>query len=165
VRILLVSLLTALLPMAAATVDRGTIAVNRGAVGISLGMTRAAVIARLGKPIYKNANGYLQYSTKNIFDVYLDTSANRVRLVSVSGPRFCTPSGVCMMANGGIAKLRAQYGKRLKLVTAGDGEKLWVVQGRLGGRRVFTSFSPAPQGKIIQLFVGYCPPLPTPCGS
>lgn len=155
----------AFLPAAAATVDQGTIAVNRGAAGIALGMTRATVIAKLGKPVYKNANGYMQYSKKNLFDVYLNTATSRVRLIGVSGPKFCTSWGFCLFKSGGVAKLKARYGAALEKITAEDGEQLYVVVGRLAGRRVFTSFSPAAQGKVIQLFIGYCPPKPAVCGA
>ena len=149
------ALLAALLLLVPATVDRGTITVNKGAAGVTLGMTRAAVIAKLGQPVYKNANGYLQYSNNNLFDIYLNTATNRVRLIGISGPKFCTTAGVCMLRNGGLAKLKAQYGKALKRVVAEDGEVTYEVRGTFGGRAVFTSFSPAAGGKIIQVFIGY----------
>lgn len=67
---------------------------NVGAAGIKLGMTRAQVIAKLGKPLFKNANGFMQYGNDKkgvLFDVYLDTSTHpqRVRLLGISGNRFC----------------------------------------------------------------------------
>ena len=67
-------------------------------------MTRAQVLAKLGKPLYTNVNGYMQYSSKNLFDVYLDGS-KRVRLIGISGPGFCTVFGACALKTGGIAKL------------------------------------------------------------
>ena len=72
-------------------------------------MTRAQVIAKLGKPFYKNANGYMQFGNekKNVlFDVYLDTSTSpqRVRLLGISGRNFClTGGGPCMLRPGGSA--------------------------------------------------------------
>lgn len=165
-RLLLAVLAAAcLVASAPAAVERGTIVVNRGAVGVTLGLTRAAVVAKLGRPLYQNANGYLQYAKVNLFDVYLDVRTKRVRLIGVSGHRFCTTSGVCMQSRGGIGKLKAQYGKALRLVKAEDGERQYVLVGRLGGRRVFTSFSPAEKGQIIQIFIGYCPALPATCGA
>lgn len=155
----------ALLPAATAPIDKGTVIVNRGAAGITLGMTRAAVVAKLGKPLYQNANGYMEYSKKNIFDIYLNTASNRVRLIGISGPKFCTAKGVCMFKNGGLAKMKAQFGKSLKRKTLESGEKTWVIEGRFGARRVFTAFDTGPKGEIGQFFIGYCPPLPTDCGT
>lgn len=161
----LAALLTLVAPASVATVDKGTVSVNRGAAGITLGMTRATVVAKLGKPLYQNANGFMEYSSKNLFDVYLNTSSNRVRLIGISGPKFCTAKGVCMFVKGGLAKMKAQYGKALKRKTLESGEKTWVVEGRFGGRRVFTSFDAGPKGEIAQFFIGYCPPRPTNCGT
>jgi len=154
VRVLLAALV--LVPAAAGSVERGTVVVNRGAVGVTLGMTRAAVVAKLGPPLYQNANGYMQYSRNNLFDVYLNTVTKKVRLIGISGRRFCIASpGVCMFTNGGVAKLKARYGSALKVVTEQDGTKSYELRGSLGGRPVFTNFTPAPGGKIIQIFIGY----------
>lgn len=122
-------------------------------------------MTKLGKPLYQNANGYMEYSKKNLFDVYLNIATKRVRLIGISGPKFCTAWELCMFAKGGVAKLKAHYGAAVSLVTTETGEKLYIVVGKLGGRRVFTSFGLAAQGKIIQIFIGYCPPLPATCGA
>lgn len=153
-RVLLASLI--LVPAAVGSVERGTVIVNRGAVGVTLGMTRAAVVAKLGRPLYQNMNGYMQYSRNNLFDVYLNTATKKVRLIGVSGRRFCIAgAGVCMFTSGGIAKLKARYGSALKVVTEQDGSKSYELRGNLGSRAVFTNFTPAPGGKIIQIFIGY----------
>ncbi|MGI8606610.1 MAG: hypothetical protein ACR2L0_05570 [Gaiellaceae bacterium] len=151
---------------AGAVVDAGTIQVNRGAAGIRLGMTRASVVSRLGAPVFQNANGYMQYSEVNIFDVYLNTS-RRVRMLGVSGPSFCTASGICLFEAFGVRKLKNQWGPRLKLLRLETGEQAYVLRGRVNGRRVFTAFSPTtirPRGKIIMVFIGRCPPRPAVCG-
>jgi hypothetical protein len=147
--------LLVLAPAGAASVERGTIFVNKGAARVTLGMTRAQVVARLGPPLYQNTHGYMQYSKNNLFDVYLDTATNRVRLIGVSGARFCTSGGVCMFRPGGVAKLKMQYGVALKKKVAPDGEVTYEIRGNLAGRRVFTSFSPAAAGRLIQIFIGY----------
>ena len=149
-----VAVALALVPAAAGAVEQGTIFVNKGAAGVTLGMTRAQVVAKLGKPLYENANGYLQYSNKNLFDVYLNTATKRVRLIGISGPNFCTSFGVCMFRKGGLAKLKARYGAALKRHVAEDGEVTYEMRGTLGGKAVFTSFSPAAGGRIIQVFIG-----------
>ena len=151
---------------AGAVVNAGTIQVNRGAAGIRLGMTRATVVFKLGVPIFQNGNGYMQYSENNIFDLYLNR-ARRVRTLGVSGPNFCTASGICMFAVDGVRKLKNQWGTRLKLVRLETGEQVYLLRGVVNGRRVFTSFSPTGtrlRSKIIMVFIGRCPPLPAVCG-
>jgi hypothetical protein len=155
----------ALVTAAGAAVERGTITANRGAAGITLGMTRTSVVAKLGAPVYENLNGYMQYSNANLFDVYLDSTTKRVRLIGVSGRQFCLRGPICLLAKGGIPRLKARYGKALRLVTTETGEHDYVLLGRFGGRRVFTSFMPAPEGRILQVFIGYCPAPPAVCGS
>ena len=168
VRASLVAALFALaLPTSAgAIVNAGMIQVNRGAAGIRLAMTRATVVSKLGPPIFQNGNGYMQYSENNIFDLYLNR-ARRVRMLGVSGPNFCTRSGICMFDLFGVRKLKNQWGSRLKLLRVETGEQVYVLRGVVGGRRVFTSFSATtvrPRGKIIMVFIGRCPPLPAVCG-
>ena len=166
---LLGSLLVALVAASAAraVVDGGTIHVNRGAVGITLGMRRSAVVDELGQPIYENQNGYMQYSENNIFDVYLN-GRNRVRLLGISGEDFCLQSGICMFTKNGVKKLRAQFGDRLKEVQLETGETTLVVRGRFHDHRVFTAFDPTrvrDRAKIIMIWVGRCPPKPATCGA
>ena len=151
---------------AGAIVNAGMIQVNRGAAGIRLAMTRATVVSKLGPPIFQNGNGYMQYSENNIFDLYLNR-ARRVRMLGVSGPNFCTRSGICMFDLFGVRKLKNQWGSRLKLLRLETGEQVYLLRGVVGGRRVFTSFSATtvrPRGKIIMVFIGRCPPLPAVCG-
>jgi hypothetical protein len=116
------------------------------------------VIARIGRPLYQNANGYLQYAKAGLFDVYLDP-AGRVRLIGISGPGFCTSFGACVGAQRGIAEVRARYGTALRLTKLPEtGEKDWILLGKRAGRRVFTSFSPASakaSAPFIQVFIGY----------
>jgi hypothetical protein len=149
---------------AGAVVNAGSVTPNVGAAGIKLGMTRAQVIAKLGKPVYKNANGYMQFGNekKNVlFDVYLDTSTSpqRVRLLGISGRNFClTGGGPCMLRPGGVGKLKARYGKALKTVKLEDGEKVIWLKGTLGGCKVFTDFGEAGRpnsAPLIMILIGY----------
>jgi len=145
-------------------VTAGTVTPNVGAAGITLGMTRAQVIAKLGQPVSQNLNGYMQYGPKNLstlFDVYLDTSVHpwRVRMLGISGRNFCLAGGgPCLRRAGGVGKLRARYGKALKPVMLEDGEKVMWLKGKLSGCKVFTEFGPtnAPaSAQIVMLFLGY----------
>jgi hypothetical protein len=146
--------------VAGAVVEKGTIRVNRGGAGVTLDMSRAQVIARLGAPVYKNQNGYLQYGKVNLFDVYLDVGAtpDRVRLIGISGPQFCFPSGFCMMDHGAVGKLKNRYGSKLKVVKLEDGERVYRVSGFYHGCNVFTDFTPLrfrSSSKLIQIFIGF----------
>jgi hypothetical protein len=145
-------------------VTGGPVTPNVSAAGITLGMTRAQVVAKLGKPVYQNLNGYMQYGdeSKNIlFDVYLDTSVHpwRVRLLGISGRNFClVGGGPCLRRAGGTGKLRARYDGALKTVTLEDGEKVVWLKGRLNGCRVFTDFGSAglpASAPIVMVLVGY----------
>jgi len=149
---------------AAAVVNAGPVTPNVGAKGIKLGMTRAQVIAKLGKPVFKNSNGYMQFGDekKNVlFDVYLDTSTSpqRVRLLGISGRNFClTGGGPCMLRPGGIGKLKTRYGKALKTVMLEDGEKAIWLKGTLGGCKVFTDFGEAARpnsAPLVMILMGY----------
>jgi hypothetical protein len=145
-------------------VTHGSINPNVGAAGVTLGMTRAQVIAKLGKPSYTNAHGYMQYGleSKNIlFDVYLDVASRppRVRLLGISGTGFCLAGGgPCLLHAGGQGKLRARYGKALKKVTLEDGEKVIWLKGTYKGCKVFTDFGEAGRpasAPILMVLVGY----------
>ncbi len=143
-----------------AVVERGTITPNRGARGVTLGMTRAQVVALLGKPVYKNQHGYMEYSKQNLFDLYLDvsTSPDRVRLIGISGPRFCFAAGFCMYDEGAVGKLKTAYGSALKVVRLEDGERVYRLRGTFEGCDVFTDFSPErfkSSSRIMMVFIGY----------
>jgi hypothetical protein len=162
---LLVALLFAALAPAAtsAAVTKGTITPSRGAAGVTLGMTRAQVVAKLGAPLFENANGYMQYGpdTGPLFDVYRDVFSHpsRVRLIGISGWNFCFPGGSpCLYRLGGVGELQAKYGARLKIVTLESGEKVYRLSGRYRGCSTFTDISPArfkPGARLIMVFVGF----------
>jgi hypothetical protein len=150
---------------ASAVVTHGTITPNRGARGIKLGMTRAQVIAKLGQPVFKNANGYMQYGPNNppgiVFDVYLDISKhpNRVRLLGIYGSGFCLVNGgPCLTAKGGVGKLRDRYGSALTTVTLEDGEQVVWLKGHYRGCDVFTEFGEPGRprsARIGMIFIGF----------
>jgi hypothetical protein len=154
---------------APAAVDGGKIRVNRGAVGITLGMRRSAVIDKLGQPLEQNQNGWMAFAeVPNLFDVYLNAN-NRVRLLGISGEDFCLRNGgPCLHDRWGVRKLRLRFGERLKEVELESGEKTLVVRGRYGDRRVFTAFDPTSlrgRGQISMVWIGRCPPKPITCGA
>jgi hypothetical protein len=149
---------------AAAVVTHGSITPNRSAKGIRLGMTRAQVLARLGKPLFKNSNGYMQYADDSkgiIFDVYLDVSKSpaRVRLLGIYGSGFClVGGGPCLRQKGGVGKLRDRYGSALQDVMLEDGESVVWLKGMFRGCAVFTDFGPAGRprkARIGMVFIGF----------
>ena len=105
-------------PAAAAIVTGGVVEIGRGAAGVRLGMTRAAVVEKLGEPVYENPR-YLQYgpdeSATTAFDVYLsETTGSPVRMLGFWGDRFRLADGTRLFRRGAIRKLRERYGSRLK---------------------------------------------------
>jgi hypothetical protein len=144
-----------------APINEGTFTVNRGAVGVRLGMTRAQVLARLGQPLFQSQFGAMSYANgPNILDIYLDTSITpkRVRLFVISGRRFCTPTDICMFRRGGVGKLMNQFGAQLVPKTNGDGLKCYQVIGSFQGRAVFTSFTVfnhVPRSRFINVFISW----------
>jgi hypothetical protein len=144
---------------ASATVEQATFMVNRGAAGIKLGMTRGQVVAHLGQPLFENANGFMEYSADNLFDVYLDATRTpkRVRMISFSGRDYCTASGICSLRRGGVGKLRTQFGSRLIKKDTPTG-RCYQILGHYQGEPVFTSFTVGnfiPSGRIFQVFILY----------
>ena len=144
-------------------VTGGTITVGVGAAGVEVGMPRAEVVALLGRPFYENRNGYMQYmpdGARGIFDVYRAGGGRqtRVRMVSVasSGGRFTLADGTRIFEPGALRAVKRAYGRRLRLVRTGDGELIYRIVTRAGGRRVDTDFSvtrPNLGGRVVQLFV------------
>jgi hypothetical protein len=150
-------------PAAARTVTSGVITVGQGAGPITLGMTRARVISKLGKPLYENGNGYMQYANiPVIFDVYRNGGAksSRVRMVSVSdsGPAFSLSDGNRIFTKGGLKRLAARYGKRLKFHQTADAGPFYEIVTRLNGRKVLTDFDVdrrSLNATVLQIFILY----------
>ncbi len=144
---------------AAAIVEKGKFTPGKGARGVQIGMTKAQVLAKLGKPVYQNTYGYMQYAKKNLFDVYLDTSVSpkRVRMIGISGPKFCLAgAGFCMYDKGAIGKLKQHYGSDLVLTQLESGEDVYRLTRTINGCATYTDFSPSKPGnsaKIIQVFI------------
>jgi hypothetical protein len=147
----------------ARTVTSGVITVGRGAGPVALGMTRAQVVSKLGKPIYENGNGYMQYANiPVIFDVYRDGGAktSRVRMVSVSdtGPAFKLSDGNRIFTKGGLKRLAARYGKKLRFHETADSGPYYEIVSRLHGRKVLTDFDVdrhSLHATVLQIFILY----------
>jgi hypothetical protein len=145
---------------AGAAVDQATFTPNRGAAGVKLGMTRAAVLAHLGQPLVASAFGALSYASGNrIFDVYLDQQQpKRVRMLGISGRNYCTSGGICTRRPGSVGKLKARYGSQLVQKTNDDGLRCYQLLGTFGGKPVFTSFTVdgfKATSRILMVFILY----------
>jgi hypothetical protein len=131
-------------PSYATAVTEGEITIGQGAGGIKLGMTRAQVIGKLGKPFYENANGYMEYGTgEGQFDVYRESGSrrSRVRMLGIFGTGFRLSDGNAIFETGGIARLRKRYGKRLKRVHFENGERIYRINSRSAGRWASTDLT------------------------
>lgn len=131
-------------PAAARTgVTGGVIEINQGAAGVTLGMSRADVIATLGKPFYENHNGYMQYSRTSgdvMFDVYLNASTKQAEMIGISGKAFTMADGNAIFTKGGLRRLVAANPGKVKFRRTEDGEPLYRIRGHLGGKTVVTDF-------------------------
>lgn len=141
-------------------IDSGLIRVGSGVEEVTLGMTRAQVVGRLGRPVYQNAAGYMQYSKRYLFDVYVRRgNPRRADLISAAGPGFCLAGGICSMTKGSLKRLVARYGDRLKveLYPEDADDPDYVLRGRLHGRAVNTAFSHG-GGQIGQVYIAFADP-------
>jgi hypothetical protein len=134
-------------PAQATVVDSGTIVVGRGAGGARLDMTRAQVVAKLGKPESANQNGVLSYQPDGadaIFDVYRHLAAPKhVRmfiLAGFKGSSWRLKDGNAIFAKRAIVRLYRHYGKRVHRVTDETGSQLYVIKSRYHHRPVETQF-------------------------
>jgi len=123
----------------------GVIRVGRGAAGVTLGMTRAQVIARLGRPLKEIKNAYMAYENPpprnphGLFDLYLEQK--RVRMLVISPHSgWHLADGIHIFASGSIERLMHRFGHRLKATRIEDGERLYRITERYLGRTVWSEF-------------------------
>jgi hypothetical protein len=125
----------------------GVITVGRGAAGITLGMTRAQVVARLGRPFADNGRqmDYFRlpprYPSRGLFVVYL--AKGRVHMIQTDGKPnsgWRLSDGNRIFASGGYARLMHRYGRRLRSMRTEDGEPFYRITGRLNRLTVWTDF-------------------------
>jgi hypothetical protein len=149
-----------------APITGGTVTLGVGGDGVTLGMTRAQVIARLGRPVYQNKNGYMQYGPKNtrdLFDVYRTGSraGSRVHLMIISGQRrsFRMKNGTAIFAAGGLRRIAAEFGSRLQYENTVNNGASYQLHTTLHGRKVTTSLSVdkpvARGGHVIEVDIYY----------
>lgn len=132
-------------PALDAAVNAGEVVPFRGVAGAHLGMTRAAVVARLGPPVAESGFGVLSYSTTGILDVYLTRrgSRGRVRQVVASGDRFCAVGvpRACSLRPGSLRAMLRAYPGQFRRVVDATGDTIYWWCGRVRGRARSTSFN------------------------
>jgi hypothetical protein len=129
------------------TITSGVITVGRGANGVELGMTRAQVTGKLGRPNAENRLGTLTYGSDTanvIFDLYrLIDPPHTVREFVIASPHdahFRLSDGNRIFTKGGLRRLAKRYGKALKFHRFDDGSPYYELVTRFHGKTVKTAF-------------------------
>lgn len=141
-------------------VTAGVIRVNASIAAVQVGISRAAVVGRVGEPVEMYSRDDWGWDgTATTFAVSFDHS--RVARVSVAGTgAFCIKTRVCTNSRGGIGYLRKRFGTRLRFFRVEDGTRAAIVVGKLGRRRVFTIFgdvtSRKTHGRFRSVLIGDC---------
>jgi hypothetical protein len=126
-------------PPASKGIYGGLVTVGRGAAGITLGMTRAQVIARLGRPLSERGPMSYENLPHGMFDLYV--ASGRIRMIVISPhPGWHLADGTHIFGKGVISRLMRRYGRRLKPTRIEDGERLYRITERYLGRTVWTEF-------------------------
>jgi hypothetical protein len=135
----------------------GVITVGRGVAGVTLGMTRGQVIARLGRPLTEVPNADMSYealppkSPHGLFDIYLEASRVRMFVISPnSGWRLA--DGIRIFARGAVGRLMHRFGRRLRPTRIEDGERAYRITERYRGRTVWTEFYVARFGRGASVY-------------
>ena len=159
--LLLVALVLVVAAPASAGVDRGTILPGKGLTTVKLGTRTDEARKALGKPTGVVGRVWNWDGRQVRVTVRFDTSgyADRVQVqtltTGVTG--VCTTSTICLGAPGGVQKLKALHGAKLK-PTKTLGGPAWLLLGKgVLGQPVYTAFAGFPgTTRIISVAVGYC---------
>jgi hypothetical protein len=170
VRLVFAALVSLAVVTASAASSSWPVRVGEGVAGVQLGMTRAQVAARMGKPYAMTLpSGHATcgiYARNSEFGACFDTGTRRVVSLSAIGSKFCVVRPrFCLQRVGGLAKLKRAFGRRLvgPVGNRGGDELFYEVVGRRGGRRVQSAFvidtqsSPPYRGSAVTaVYIGFC---------
>jgi hypothetical protein len=154
--------------LAAVASSSWQVRVSEGIAGIRLGMTRAQVAARIGKPYGMSLpTGNVtceRYARIAAFGACFDKRTRRVVSLDGIGPKFCVVRPrFCFQRVGGLAKLKRAFGRRLIGPLRSGDELFYEVVVRRGGRRVQSAFvidtlsSPPYRGSaVVAVYISFC---------
>ena len=154
--------------LAAVASSSWQVRVSEGIAGIRLGMTRAQVAARIGKPYgISLPTGNVKcemYARIAAFGACFDKRTRRVVSLDGIGPKFCVARPrFCFQRVGGLAKLKRAFGRRLVGPVRRDEDVFYEVVVRRGSARVQSAFvidtqgSPPYRGSaVIAAYIGLC---------
>ena len=154
--------------LAAVASSSWQVRVSEGIAGIRLGMTRAQVAARIGKPYgISLPTGNVKcemYARIAAFGACFDKRTRRVVSLDGIGPKFCVARPrFCFQRVGGLAKLKRAFGRRLIGPLRSGDELFYEVVVRRGGRRIQSAFvidtlsSPPYRGSaVVAVYISFC---------
>jgi len=152
-------------PANARTITAGVITVGRGANGAELGMTRAQVVRKLGRPGAENSLGTMSYGSDRanvIFDVYrfLDPphGVHQFVIASPHNRHFRLSDGNRIFIKGGLRRVANRYGRALKFHRFEDGSPYYEIVSRLHGKKVLTDFETDRRSLgayVLDVFIAY----------
>ena len=162
------ALVSLVLVAAAGASSAWRVRVSEGIAGVRLGMTRAAVAARIGKPYatsLPSGNATCgMYARIPDFGACFAMRTRRVVTLYAIGPRFCVVRPrFCFEKAGGLGKLKRAFGRRLiGPVRKGD-QVFYKYIVRRGSRRVQSAFvvdtqSPPPyrDSAVAAAYIAFC---------
>jgi hypothetical protein len=122
-----------------AEIAAGPVLIGKSISGVTLGMTKKAVIALLGAADEVPNDIYLGYKTPEdgLLQIFFD--ANVVTSVMASGSDFCVLKGPCLDSKGLIAALK-KSNKSAKKVIGEDSDYLEITT-KVGTKKTVTAFS------------------------
>ena len=156
------------LSVAAVAASPWQVRVSEGIAGVRLGMTKAQVAARVGRPYAmslpsKNATCG-RYARNDAFGACFDMRSGRVVSLVGIGPKFCvvTPR-FCFQQVGGLAKLKRAFGRRLVGPVRRGEDVFYEVVVRRGSARVQSAFvidtlssSPFRGSAVVAVYIAFC---------
>jgi hypothetical protein len=127
------------IPTARATVPAGPIVIGKSISGVTLGLSKSAVVSLLGPADEVPNDLYFGYNTTKEGLLQIFFEANIVTSVQASGSDFCVAKGPCLDSKGLIAALK-KNNKTAKKVIGEDSDYLEITS-KVGTKKTVTSFS------------------------
>jgi len=139
-------------------VNAAKVRLFHGIGGATIGMSRADVVATLGRPLQESAFGLMSYSTHGILDISLTRPGRRghARQFVAVGMGFCAEGvkGACSLRRGSLRAMLRAYPHKFRRVVDVTRDTIYWWCGRVQGRAVSSSFNVDPRrGMILTWYV------------